>query len=408
MDYAKILEQQLQASSGEDNNTDSDRVQRKLDVIKLNSKQDATVRIVPLGSDRWFAYGYREIFLTLNKKDGSTYNMPVRFPMKGTEGYNEADDKLYQLVRSAIRYNYDFRDKTGATYDAIKLQENNRFYSNVSERYEVVAVNVDDNGQMEMNGNYPAFRGLRLAKGAYNALLSQIQEYDSFMGQPFPDALHFVNASASYPVHFKYISGAYQVNVKANKPLNVALPQDYLQRTEDGTDFVHMDDPALFEQPLMYSDPEFYETVYNQLKKSVDAQLSNLENGGTSQNVNPYATQAQQQMPSQAFQGNVNQPNDQINITANSLPTNFGGQSAPQAPVAQPAPTPAPTQAQPAPFTANQAPQQPTPAPQAAPQAPAQPASGDPFAANAIPDFGGSNNMSNQDVSDIVDGILHQ
>lgn len=279
MNFSKIMERELDGGSN-NNNTD---VTRKHDMVLLNSKHDAFVRIIPLG-DKFFAHDYRQIFVNYTTKEGKSKNVPLFFPGPNDEHFNGSNDELYTLLRKTISYNYNYRSEHPEfKKDILKLQDSN-YNANMQTRHEVVTVKVDKNGQMEKDSNgYPVFRGMSLPNSAYLILLDKVMHGGfKYNGKDFPTDLSFIDANVSYPVsfHFNGVGAGYDVQVRPDLPINEKLPDDYLEK--DGNNYVHMDNPELFTGYVKETSPAFYNNVLNQLKESLHQQAQVLKQG------NPY------------------------------------------------------------------------------------------------------------------------
>lgn len=299
----------IQRELGNTNNQ-TNNVERKNEPVILNSKHDAFVRIVPLGKDRWFSYDYRQIFVNYTRKDDKSRNVPVFFPGPNDDKFNPNDDELYTFLRKVISANFNYRkEHQDFKGDLIKLQDG-KYNANIQNRHEVVAIKVNEDGQMEKDANgYPVFRGLQLSNTAYQSLLNKMSKGGfHWKGQKFPTALGFVDSHASYPVQFHYNgNGAgYDVQVRADLPIAEALPDDYLD-TDDSGNFIHIDNPELFEGYTKETSPSFYNRVLDQVKESVAKQTEMLKEG------NPYEEDA---TSSQGFT-----PKDSEGTVDNSQPS---------------------------------------------------------------------------------------
>jgi len=362
-DFSAFLQQEIKNTD----NNDGDGPTRKNEVIKLNATNQFFGRILPLGN-RWFATEIKQVFVDITKKDKTTAQIALNFPTMDKEN-NKIDltqNRLYSLINDMLQFN------KSQGRDVAPLQMAPQYPVSLRNRYVVLAVNVN-NAQghaMELDTmGYPVIRQMTLAKGTYNTILKRVQEkYSAPAGGQF-DNLGFISPGVTYPVgiSFDKPNSSYDVSVRADIQDLAGMPQDYLAREADDSDYVHADDPWNWNQPIS---GDFEERVYGELVARYNRALQSVgqttmapvqSNPFVAQQApaqtNPYAGQAQPQAP--VTPQAPAQP---------QAPTWTPQGQAPVAPIANPQGTQAPQGFQ---GTVNQQP--------VTPQAPAQP---DPFQSN--------------------------
>ena len=283
MDFAKMVVQQLKSTDTSDNsNSNNNRPERKHEIIPLNGKHPAYVRVVPLGTDKWFAWGFQQIFVQLHKEDGTAYTMPIRFPENP-----DKDDKLFKLIRNVIRFNNQYRhDNPEFKNDIIKISAG-RFGASLSKRYAIQAIKLDPKTNLMENVNgYPTIREMDISTSAMHNLLDQVNSgiklakvVDGKLAHvDFPTPLGFIDAGEAYGVEMKLSSTGTSYDVKVRSDLDPlpALPEDYLERTSDNTDYVHMDDPKKYND-LIIDNEDLYNRAYEELAQRVEEQKNTLD-----------------------------------------------------------------------------------------------------------------------------------
>lgn len=342
------------------NSSNNDNSKSNFRPVRVSAKNPFFGRILPLESKDAFPFViYQSAWISYTSKEGKVS------PLMVTVDTHNSQDELGQLLSSVVsfnrQYNKEHQDHKG---DAIKLSSG-RYPLRVSTRVTFLGVQMikSNNGQFvqksDPNGN-PAIEAFDMSYSALRevaALLKPQAPYINRDGQPrYNTPFQFITVNETFPVRIQFNSvpnGVGNWSATPNEMYSLPpIPFNYFEKDSDGS-YKFIDDIVKEREPLLTSNPNFYNTVVQQVKEAIATQKQNL---GQAQS-NPYAND----MP---FNDTPQGSQDVVQNMTNQPMSNFTQpqDNAPQTPQQAPQQTPQASQAssQAQPQNAPQGPTQPT------------------------------------------------
>lgn len=344
MDFKKALKSYI--------NNNNNNTQERFNPIKITAKNPFFGRILPVANGQWPFATYNEAWISYSNRNNQISSLAVKIDPR------DPNDKLGKLIAGVIAFNRqynkehpDFRNEKGQPEEAIKIAAG-RFGLRIAKRatFLGVAVQQAQNGQyaqaLNPNGQID-IKAYDISNGALNEIAKLLQPkipYTKADGTPMfnSDSL-FITANETYPINLSFEQprtggvGTWAGEVVSQLVLP-AINFNYLEKDQLGN-YKYIPDIFTLQQPLYKREPEFANTVYDQVAQSVKVQKEQLAQSST----NPYTTGfndtgiSQQQMP---FQNNNNGQVDVVQGMTGQPAGNFT-KPAPQAPMNnQPNPTP--------------------------------------------------------------------
>lgn len=275
-DFAAQLNSVLAQNNNSDNNSNF-----RPNVI--NSKHSFLGRVLPLGGNQFPFVMYSVAWISYTKKDGTVTSLQVILDP------NNQEDKLAHLLNRAIDYNNQHRTNSKDP-DTIKLASG-KYPLRIARRATFLGVKVGEQngqwGQAMDNQGRPVIEAFDTSFSGMQAIAGQLKPDVPYMynGQPlFNTPAQFITVGQTYPVSLKFIknpnggAGSWDASVS-----QVLLPQinfNYLEKNSDGT-YKYIDDIVTERQPLMVSNPQFYERVFESVSQAYQQQMNGTQS-------NPY------------------------------------------------------------------------------------------------------------------------
>lgn len=306
------------------NDSQNDQQQDNFRPVVINQNQPFLGRILPIGG-LWPFAEYYQAWISLTRKDGSVTPYPVII-----DNDPNSNDKLGILLHRAIEYNNQHRTKQDSS-DRIKLASG-RYPLRIQRRATFLGVAVQNQngqwGQQVDNQNHPVIKAYDISYGAEQAICALLKPEMPYLyngKELFNTPEQFITIQATFPVSAKFEKphgkGVGNWSASVQQLLLPAMNFNYLEKNQDGS-YKYVDDIFKERQPLMKTNPDFYQQVLAQISESYQNQT---QAGAT----NPY-TQQNNGMPFNNNQGGQ-QFNQPANTPANDLP--FGNSQVPQAPM---------------------------------------------------------------------------
>lgn len=274
------------------NSSNNDNSKSNFRPVRVSAKNPFFGRILPLESKDAFPFViYQSAWISYTSKEGKVS------PLMVTVDTHNNQDELGQLLSSVVsfnrQYNKEHQDHKG---DAIKLSSG-RYPLRVSTRVTFLGVQMikSNNGQFvqksDPNGN-PAIEAFDMSYSALRevaALLKPQAPYINRDGQPrFNTPFQFITVNETFPVRIQFNSvpnGVGNWSATPNEMYSLPpIPFNYFEKNSDGS-YKFIDDIVKEREPLLTSNPNFYNTVVQQVKEAIATQKQNL---GQAQS-NPYA-----------------------------------------------------------------------------------------------------------------------
>lgn len=333
-DFNSILNGVLAQNNNSNDNNSNFRPTR------IGQKTPFLGRVLPLDNGQFPFVMYSVAWISYTKKDGSV------IPLQVILDPNNQEDKLAHILNRAIEYNKQHREGNSGP-DVIKLGSG-KYPLRIAKRATFLGVKVGEQngkwGQAMDNQGHPVVEAFDTSFSAMQAIAELLKPDVPYMynGQPlFNTPAQFITTGATYPVSLKFVQqpgggvGNWSATVQ-----QVLLPQmnfDYLEKDQNGN-YKYVDDIVKERQPLLVSNPQFYEQVLNSVSEAYQQQLNagatnpyvgNDDLPFSDSTVNQGQTDVVQGMTGEPA-GNFTQPNQNTQPTApapanapmNSVPAN--------------------------------------------------------------------------------------
>lgn len=284
--FQEALQNVLNSNNNNNNNNNNFRP------VRISAKNDFFGRILPLENQNAWPFAiYQSAWISYTNKDGHVS------PLMVTVDTHNQQDELGQLLSSVVSFNRQYnKENPEHKGDAIKISSG-RYALRVSTRVTFLGVQmIKSNGgqfvqKSDPNGN-PAIESFDMSYSALRelaALLKPEAPYINRDGQPrFNTPFQFITTNETFPVriHFNQVpNGVGNWSATPNEMYSLpAIPFNYFEKNSDGT-YKFIDDVVKEREPLLTSNPKFYQTVLNQVKEAIATQKQNL----TQSQTNPYA-----------------------------------------------------------------------------------------------------------------------
>ena len=275
-DFAAQLNSVLAQNNNSDNNSN-------FRPTRIGAKNPFLGRVLPLGGNQFPFVMYSVAWISYTKQDGTVT------PLQVILDPNNREDKLAHLLNRAIDYNNQHRNGNSGP-DTIKLASG-KYPLRISRRATFLGVKVGEQngqwGQAMDNQGRPVIEAFDTSFSAMQAIAELLKPDVPYMynGQPlFNTPAQFITVGQTYPVSLKFVSnpgggvGNWTASVQ-----QVLLPQmnfNYLEKNSDGT-YKYIDDIVTERQPLMVSNPQFYERVFESVSQAYQQQMNGTQS-------NPY------------------------------------------------------------------------------------------------------------------------
>lgn len=276
-DFAAQLNSVLAQNNDNNNNNSNFRPSR------IGAKTPFLGRVLPLGGNQFPFVMYSVAWISYTKQDGTVS------PLQVILDPNNREDKLAHLLNRAIEYNNQHRNGNSGP-DTIKLASG-KYPLRISRRATFLGVKVGEQngqwGQAMDNQGRPVIEAFDVSFSGMQAIAELLKPDVPYMynGQPmFNTPAQFITVDQTYPVSLKFVSnpgggvGNWTASVQ-----QVLLPQinfNYLEKNSDGT-YKYIDDIVTERQPLMVSNPQFYERVFESVSQAYQQQMNGTQS-------NPY------------------------------------------------------------------------------------------------------------------------
>lgn len=312
----------------------SNNSQQDFRPVRVGVKKHFVGRILPLEQGKFPFAQYQQAWVNYTTKSGESISMPVKINSRNPQ------DKVAKLLNQVIDFNRDYHQSHPQEKgDAISLSSG-RFGLNIQSRAYFLGVELakNQNGTFAQTLNpdgQPDIKAYDLSHGALRQVAVLLRPDIPYMNnnQPmFNTGLQFITTGETLPVSIKTErdnNGRYQTTAQIMSGLILpAMQFNYLEKNTDGS-YKYVDDIYQQAKPLMETNPNQYEMLYQQLSQSANAQQSKLKQAQT----NPFPNQqvnVAQQMASQPQQKVDSMPfsNDITNVEA-TQPTPHAAQSQP-------------------------------------------------------------------------------
>lgn len=274
------------------NSSNNDNSKSNFRPVRVSAKNPFFGRILPLESKDAFPFViYQSAWISYTSKEGKVS------PLMVTVDTHNNQDELGQLLSSVVSFNHQYnKEHQDHKGDAIKLSSG-RYPLRVSTRVTFLGVQMikSNNGQFvqksDPNGN-PAIEAFDMSYSALRevaALLKPQAPYINRDGQPrFNTPFQFITVNETFPVRIQFNSvpnGVGNWSATPNEMYSLPpIPFNYFEKNSDGS-YMFIDDIVKEREPLLTSNPNFYNTVVQQVKEAIATQKQNL---GQAQS-NPYA-----------------------------------------------------------------------------------------------------------------------
>jgi hypothetical protein len=272
--------------------------------VRIGAKKHFVGRILPLEQGQFPFAQYQQAWVNYTTKSGESISMPVKINSRNPQ------DKVAKLLNQVIDFNNDYRHSHPQEKgDAISLS-GGRFGLNIQSRAYFLGVELSktQTGSFAQNLNpdgQPDIKTYDVSHGALRQVATLLRPDIPYMNnnQPmFNTQLQFITTGETLPVSIKTErdnSGRYQTTAQIMSGLILpAMNFNYLEKNADNT-YKYIDNIYQQAKPLMETNPNQYEMLYQQLSQSATAQKDKLNQAQT----NPFPNQqvnVAQQMTGQA------------------------------------------------------------------------------------------------------------
>ena len=254
VDFSKMLQDAYQDAEN-DSQGNNPLPERKNPLIKNkdfipDKGNPLYFRVVPL-PDRWFAYGYRQLFVTLTKKDGTNFTTRLTFPRESKSNpiaKSEADQKLENLVNTIIAKNTEARVlNPNLKTDIIKLS-NTPYFANIREVWEMPIMIYDmvqENGIVVAKPRVNPSTGaqmvmtLSMSGHTYNDLIKVVKDPINPPQGSTWNPMPIISTGLTYPFSIKR-DQFYTVSIKSDVTVPEINP-NYFQKDSNG-EYMYFDD----------------------------------------------------------------------------------------------------------------------------------------------------------------------
>lgn len=284
--FQESLQNILNSNNNDNNNQSNFRP------VRVSAKNPFFGRILPLESKNAFPFViYQSAWISYTNKSGQVN------PLMVTVDTHNKQDELGQLLSSVVSFNHQYnKEHQDHKGDVIKLSSG-RYPLRVSTRVTFLGVQMikSNNGQFVQksgpNGN-PAIEAFDMSYSALRevaTLLKPEAPYINRDGQPrFNTPFQFITVNETFPVRIQFNSVPNGVgNWSATPKEMYSLPPisfNYFEKNPDGS-YKFIDDVVKEREPLLTSNPNFYNAVVQQVKEAIATQKQNLSQSQS----NPYA-----------------------------------------------------------------------------------------------------------------------
>lgn len=248
-------------------------MERTHQLVKLNRKTGMFARILPLGNI-WFACRFDMAFI-----DVPGVKAVVTLSRSNEDNtQDDTDDELSMLLNRAISVNNQYRKlvNNNNAPDLINLNPNSKYNFSINHRVEFVGIPLVKTPQggfamaKSQTGNGYELVNYQVSLATYLELIQKLKENYLINQKPFETPLKFITSGDTYPVSIKMDSTGkhYSIDIRSDVPLQ-AVGNQYLEKDNEGN-FIHFDNPYVFNQPTKEVAPGFYKRIVKAVKPLVE------------------------------------------------------------------------------------------------------------------------------------------